>query len=193
MKMERRFIPIDGIEARSEAGIMAISGVTAVFRSESEDLGGFTEMIERGAFDEAIQVSDVRALYNHDPNFILGRRKAGNTGTLELEIREDGLHYRIPNLPESRKDVYEAIQRGDVTGNSFAFTVKRDRWETRDGKPFRVIEKIRELFDVGPVVYPAYANTVVSARALDYVSRMTANPAASAARTRKLDLMERGA
>jgi len=162
--MERRFLPVQGLEARDEAGIMAISGVTARFNSESEDLGGFTEVIAPGAFDEAVLVSDIRALYNHDPNFILGRAKAG---TLELEIREDGLHYRVPALPESRRDVYEAVQRGDVTGNSFAFTVERDRWEQRsEGKPLRVIEKVRELFDVGPVVYPAYQNTVVSARAI---------------------------
>jgi HK97 family phage prohead protease len=172
--MERRFIPIDGIEARDEAGIMAISGVTARFGSESEDLGGFTEVIEPGAFDEAVLVSDIRALYNHDPNFILGRAKAG---TLELEIKEDGLHYRVPSLPDSRRDVYEAIQRGDVTGNSFAFTVERDRWEERStGKPLRVIEKIRELFDVGPVVYPAYQNTVVSARCMDKVREMVQEP-----------------
>lgn len=163
-EVERRFMPIEGLEHRAEDGVMSIAGVTAIFRGESEDLGGFTEVIEPGAFDEAVLVSDVRALYNHDPNFILGRLASG---TLELEVREDGLHYRVPKLPESRRDVFEAIQRGDVTGNSFAFTVDRDRWEERDNKPLRVIEKIRQLYDVGPVVYPAYSQTVVSARALN--------------------------
>lgn len=163
--MERRFVPITGIETREEDGSMSIAGITAVFERESVDLGGFTEIIAPGAFDEALANSDIRALYNHDPNYILGRNRSG---TLELEIREDGLHYRIPSVPESRRDVWEAIQRGDVTGNSFAFTVAEDRWEPRDNAPpLRIIERVGELFDVGPVVYPAYSNTVVSARAID--------------------------
>lgn len=185
--MERRFLPVEGLETRADAGVMEIAGVTARFNAESEDLGGFTEVIEPGAFDEALMMSDIRALFNHDPNYILGRSRSG---TLELEVRDDGLHYRVPQVPESRRDVFESIQRGDVTGNSFAFTVERDRWETRSGKPLRVIEKVRELFDVGPVVYPAYSQTVVSARCMDYVSTITANPAPAAARRRKLDLIE---
>ena len=186
--MERRFLPIESLEYNEEDEQMSISGVAALFRAESQDLGGFTEVLEPGAFDDAIIMSDVRGLFNHDANFILGRTKSG---TMELEVREDGLHYRIPNLPASRRDVWEAIQRGDVTGNSFAFTVERDRWEQRQGMPpLRIIEKVRELFDVGPVVYPAYSQTVVSARCMDYVSTMKANPAPAAARRRKLDLIE---
>lgn len=187
MERERRFIPTENLEYRQEStGEMAISGVAALFRAESQDLGGFTEVIEHGAFDEAILVSDVRGLYNHDPNYILGRT---SSGTMDLEVGEEGLRYKIKKMPDSRRDVFEAIQRGDVTGNSFAFTVERDRWETRDGNvPLRVIEKVRELFDVGPVVYPAYSQTVVAARCLDYVARMNGNPASAAARRRQLDL-----
>jgi HK97 family phage prohead protease len=163
-EVERRFIPVEGLEVRQEDGTMSIRGVAAVIGQESQDLGGFVEVIEEGAFDEALLVSDVRALYNHDANYVLGRTKSG---TLTLEARADGLHYEVRNLPESRRDVYELIQRGDVSGNSFAFTVERDRWEKRtDGRQLRRIEKVRELFDVGPVVYPAYTQTVVSARAL---------------------------
>jgi uncharacterized protein len=186
--MERRFVPIESLQYEEEEdGVMSIAGVAALFRAESQDLGGFVEVLEPGAFDDAIMMSDVRGLFNHDPNYILGRTKSG---TMELEVREDGLHYRIPNLPASRRDVWEAIQRGDVTGNSFAFTVERDRWEQRDGAPLRIIEKVRELFDVGPVVYPAYSQTVVSARCMDYVSKVKANPAPAAARRRRLKLIE---
>lgn len=163
-QIERRFVPVEGLEVRQVEGRMSISGTAAVIGQESRDLGGFVEVIEEGAFDEALLISDVRALYNHDANYVLGRTKSG---TLQLEARADGLHYRVDDLPESRRDVYELIQRGDVTGNSFAFTVERDRWEKRsDGRQLRRIEKVRELFDVGPVVYPAYQQTVVSARAL---------------------------
>lgn len=166
MEIERRFIPVEGLEVRTIDGEMSIGGVTAVIGQESQDLGGFTEIIEAGAFDEAIATSDIRALFNHNPDFVLGRNLSG---TLELEVRDDGLHYKVPKMPKTRADVFESIERGDVTGNSFAFTVAEggDRYETREGgKRVRVITKFRELFDVGPVVYPAYSQTVVSTRAL---------------------------
>ena len=164
--MERRFIPLEKLEIReADSGNMSISGLAAVIDQESEDLGGFTEIIEQGAFDDAIMSSDVRALFNHDSNYLLGRTASG---TLRLEARDDGLYYEVDNLPQTRRDVYELIQRGDVTGNSFAFTVEEDRWEQRsNGATVRYISKVRELFDVGPVVYPAYSQTVVSARALE--------------------------
>ena len=164
--MERRFVPLEKLELRQDDdGAMSISGMAAVIGQESEDLGGFTEIIEEGAFDAAIEASDVRALYNHDSNYLLGRTASG---TLRIEARSDGLFYEVPDLPPSRRDVYELIERGDVTGNSFAFTVEEDRWEQRDdGRQVRYITQVRELFDVGPVVYPAYSQTVVSARALE--------------------------
>lgn len=172
MEIERRFIPVEGLEVRTIDGEMSIGGVTAVIGQESQDLGGFTEIIEAGAFDEAVASSDIRALFNHNPDFVLGRNLSG---TLELEIRDDGLHYKVPKMPKTRADVFEAIERGDVTGNSFAFTVAEDRYEKRDdGRTVRVITKFRELFDVGPVVYPAYSQTVVSTRALAAIAAPTA-------------------
>jgi uncharacterized protein len=173
MEIERRFIPVEGLEVRTIEGEMSIAGVTAVIGQESQDLGGFTEIIEAGAFDEAVATSDIRALFNHNPDFVLGRNLSG---TLELEIREDGLHYKVPKMPKTRADVFESIQRGDVTGNSFAFTVAEDRYEKRDdGRTVRVISKFGELFDVGPVVYPAYSQTVVSTRALAAIAAPTAD------------------
>ena len=173
--MERRFIPLEKLEIRqADTGAMSISGMAAVIGQESEDLGGFTEIIEQGAFDEAIMSSDVRALFNHDSNYLLGRTASG---TLRLEARSDCLYYEVDDLPQTRRDVYELIQRGDVTGNSFAFTVEEDRWEQRsNGATVRYISKVRELFDVGPVVYPAYSQTVVSARALEKARGETAQP-----------------
>lgn len=181
--MERRFIPLEKTEARQEGDTMSISGLAAVIGQESQDLGGFTEVIEPGAFDEALASSDVRALYNHDANYVLGRTASG---TLRLEAREDGLYYEVDNLPESRRDVYELIQRGDVTGNSFAFTVEEDRWEQRDdGRQMRYITRVGELFDVGPVVYPAYQQTVVSARALERARAAAEQPAADPSHPRR--------
>lgn len=165
-EVERRFIPNGIAEVRAEKredGKVGIAGVSAVTNSLSEEIFGFREKIAPGAFDKALAVSDIRGLYNHDPNMILGRVKSG---TMRVWVDTDGLRYEIPDLPASRSDVAEAITRGDVDGNSFSFTVDKDEWEYRDdGTIIRTITEIAELFDVGPVTYPAYPATSVSMRA----------------------------
>lgn len=165
-EIERRFVPCGIGEVRAEKradGRIGIFGVAAVVESLSEEIYGFREKIAPGAFDKALGASDVRGLFNHDPNMILGRVKSG---TMRAWVDADGLRYEIPELPESRGDVAEAIQRGDVDGNSFSFTVAEDSWEYKsDGKAIRTIVEFGELFDVGPVTYPAYPATKVSARA----------------------------
>lgn len=197
MDREQRFIPIDGLEIRASAegdGPGGIAGSAALFRTET-DLGSFTEEIAEGAFDDVMD-GDTRGLFNHDPNFVLGRTKSG---TLELRATDDALEYEIPSLPKSRADVLEAIERGDVTGNSFAFTVAEETWieedEKRD-KPHRIIQRVGTLYDVGPVTFPAYEETVVSARAEQRAAEARKQPEpepdadASAARERTLKLLE---
>lgn len=179
-EIERRFIPRGAGEVRAskrDDGKVGIVGTAAVTDSLSEVLWGFREKIATGAFDKALKNSDVRGLFNHDPNYVLGRVKSG---TMTLRADDKGLHYEIAELPESRADVAEAIQRGDVDGNSFAFTVAKDEWEyPSDGKSpaIRTITEIEELFDVGPVTYPAYPATTVSARAKEMAEKREEPPA----------------
>ena len=145
----------------------SVEGYAAVYNSESNTLGWFTEVIEPGAFRDALERSpDIVALYNHDENMVLGRRSAG---TLEVNEDDTGLRYRIPELPKSREDVYEAIKRGDVSKSSFAFTIAAggDKWEELDGKTVRTITKFDRIYDVSPVVYPAYSDTSVAKRSFD--------------------------
>jgi HK97 family phage prohead protease len=157
---------IGGIEVRAEEGKSpVIQGYAAVFNTFSQDLGGFTELIEDKFFDEVLD-QDVRALFNHDANRILGRSQAG---TLRLKVDERGLAYEI-DAPESAKDVVEAIRRGDITGSSFAFAVLEDWWGNVDGQIIRRLVKAKRLFDVSPVVYPAYQQTSASLRSVaDFV------------------------
>ena len=165
--IERRGVPLDigRIEVRADEDGTAtgIGGTAAVFGSET-DLGMFTEEIAADAFNDALD-GDTRGLFNHNPDFVLGRT---TSGTMELRVGDKGLEYDIPEMPKARSDVMEAIERGDVTGNSFAFSVAEETWieddEARD-KPHRIIQRIGQLFDVGPVTYPAYEDTRVSARA----------------------------
>ena len=139
-------------EARAVEG-RTVEGYASVFNSMSEDLGGFREIILPGAFKNALG-DDVRALYNHDSNYLLART---TSGTLELKEDDKGLYYRfdMPNTSYGN-DLLELYRRGDLTQSSFGFTVEKDSWRMEDGQHVRYIESVSSLFDVSPVVYPAY-------------------------------------
>lgn len=130
-----------------------IRGYASVFNSLSEDLGGFREIIAPGAFSDVLN-DDVRALYNHSPDYLLART---SNGTLQIGQDERGLWYEFeaPNTSYAN-DIIELMKRGDLRESSFGFIVAKDSWRMRDGKPFRTIEKVGSLLDVSPVVYPAY-------------------------------------
>lgn len=134
-----------------------IIGHAAVFNQLSEDLGGFREQIAPGAFAKTLKTADVRALFNHDPNYILGRTKSG---TLQLAEDDQGLAVEI-NPPETQwaNDLLISINRGDISQMSFAFRTLQDKWE----KDIRELIEV-ELFDVSPVTYPAYPQTDVKLR-----------------------------
>ena len=164
-EQERRHTTRGGkLQVRKRTGKKGhtISGYAAVFNSPADIGGQFVEEIAPGAFRDALATSDVRGLFNHDSNFLLGRL---GSGTLRAHEDSTGLFYEL-DLPESRSDVLEAIQRGDITGNSFSFTVDKEgeKWSSRDGKSHRVIHSIRAVHDLGPVTFPAYEATTVSAR-----------------------------
>ena len=152
------------IEVRAEGdNTPTISGYASVFNSMSENLGGFREIIAPGAFDSVLQ-DDVRALFNHDPNYLLARSASG---TLKLSVDEQGLRYEFepPNTTAGR-DLVESMKRGDISQSSFAFTVAKDSWEERDGGVVRTINKVERLFDVSPVTYPAYPDASVGMRSM---------------------------
>lgn len=164
--IERRDIPCE-IEFREDGETATISGVAAVFDAETT-IGskpfGFRETIATSAFDAALErPDDVRALFNHDPNHLLGRTK---NDTLKLTKTPEGLRYEV-DLPNtaSANDVRELIKRGDVTGSSFGFRVTADEWKEGEGDDLdlRTVTAV-ELWDVSPVTYPAYPQTSVSAR-----------------------------
>ena len=143
-----------------------ISGHAAVFDKLSQDLGGFREKIAPGAFRSSIK-GDVRALFNHNPDIILGRTKAG---TLTLEEDRKGLAVAItPPDTAIGRSVVEAVRRGDISQMSFGFRTLKDEWHTdQAGKTVRTLHEV-ELFDVSPVTFAAYPQTDVSVakRSLD--------------------------
>lgn len=149
-------------------GERRIAGLAAVYDSPSEPIGsaGFVEVIRPGAFSRAIrEAADVRALWQHDPAFVLGRTRAG---TLRLAETSRGLEVEIdPPDTTWARDAIVSIARGDVTGMSFGFRVLEDEWREReDGTLVREIHDL-ELYEVSPVTFPAYTRTEVFVRALE--------------------------
>jgi uncharacterized protein len=130
-----------------------VSGYAAVFNSESEDLGGFIEIIKPGAFSDVLD-NDVRALFNHNADLLLART---TSGTLKISEDARGLYYEFdaPNTTYGN-DLLELLRRGDVTQSSFGFAIKKDEWVSRNGLTYRYIHSVSRLFDVSPVTYPAY-------------------------------------
>lgn len=166
--VERRAFDADEFRVEGEAEGRTIVGHAALFDTLSSDLGGFREKIDSGAFGNA-EDNDVRALFNHDPNLILGRNKAG---TLSLDEDEKGLRVKI-NPPDTQfaNDLLKSIDRGDVSQMSFAFRVVEDDWEKGKGDDpsIRTLRKV-ELFDVSPVTYPAYKQTEVGVRSMSDIA-----------------------
>jgi hypothetical protein len=140
-----------------------IEGHAAVFDTLSQVIWNFREVIRHGAFADAIARSDVRALWNHNPDYVLGRTKSD---TLALREDERGLAVDIiPPDTQFARDLMTSMDRGDIDQMSFAFTISEDRWYTDEsGMTIREIISIDQLFDVSPVTYPAYTETDVSAR-----------------------------
>jgi len=154
--MEKRMSPANEMRVAGEDGKKKIEGYAAVFNSLSVPMFGMRETIKPGAFKKTIQEADIRALWNHDPNFVLGRSKSG---TLELKEDEKGLFYRItPPDAQWAQDLVKTISRGDVSQSSFAFKVIKDNWHMEDGEQRRELIEVR-LFDVSPVTFPAYEDT----------------------------------
>jgi HK97 family phage prohead protease len=167
--MKREVRVLKGAEIRASEDGKLITGYGAVYGQMSDDLGGFREVILPGAFTRCLGESpDVRCLFNHDSNLILGRTKAG---TLRLGEDPHGLSYEC-DAPETQagKDVLTSIRRRDIDQCSFAFSVNKQTWREEKGADgsSEVIRELADvdLYDVSPVTYAAYPQTSVSARSL---------------------------
>jgi uncharacterized protein len=157
-EMERRCLP--KAEARIDGGDSPkITGYAAIFDTWADIGGWFKESIRKGAFTKTIRESDVRALWNHNADYVLGRNKAG---TLRLWEDSHGLGYEIkpPNTTWAN-DLIESMRREDISQSSFGFIVNKQEMDY--DKDERVLVDVT-LFDVSPVCYPAYPTTSAQVR-----------------------------
>jgi hypothetical protein len=171
---QRRVIAVADLEVRvveEGDGPPKIAGYAAVFDQPSEImselLGSYREFIKPGAFARSIsQGADVRALLNHNPDFVLGRTK---NSTLTLREDDKGLWYEVrPPETQWARDLITTMRRGDIDQSSFAFRIAKEEWregKLPDGK--KIDERLvieAQLFDISPVTYPAYPQTTSAVR-----------------------------
>lgn len=162
------------IEVRTdeEGETKGLTGYAAKFNEESKPLRDwwgdeFVEVIAPGAFKNSLENNTIKALYNHNPDYVLGSTKSG---TLRLEEDEIGLRFDL-DLPNTQiaNDLYEGVKRGDIDGVSFGFRVKEDKWtEVKMDDGWKTIRTLREidLIEISPTAFPAYEQTEVDCRSL---------------------------
>lgn len=165
-EIERRNYSTALKRAEGDADNYTIAGEASIF-GVSYDMGWYDEIIEVGAADLAIQDSDVRCLFNHDPNMILGRTSA-NTLTVTTDGTKLTYSCIAPDTSYAR-DLGVSIARGDIAESSFGFTIRKQRWEEHrkeDGswRDVRYIMEFEKIYDVSPVTYPANPDTSVAKR-----------------------------
>lgn len=161
--MQRRYIESASRMSFDDPKAPKIIGHAAVFNKRVKIYGDAWEEIAPGAFSEAIRSEDIYALWNHEASNVLG-----NTGAETLRLAEDevGLHYEIiPPDTTLGRDLVTLIKRGDVRKSSFGFNIEDERITKLEGKGvLRTILKVKPLFDVSPVTFPAYPQTDVHVR-----------------------------
>lgn len=167
IKAERRFYSAEVRTYDPEAGDVgdstqrSVGGYAATFNSPTVIAGCFVEVIRPGAFAAAILRDDVRALFNHDANFVLGRNTAK---TLYLGEDDKGLTWRAdPPKTQWAADLAVSIDRGDISGCSFQFIPEVEEWDYSGEMPTRTLIELG-LIDVSAVTFPAYDDTTLAMR-----------------------------
>jgi HK97 family phage prohead protease len=162
--IERRAFQV--IEFRAEGGDgkpVMIYGHAAVFNQPADSGWGWVEQVAPGAFTRAIKEDDVRALKNHNPDWILGRTKSKT-----LTLREDskGLYFEV-EVPDTTyaTDLVTSMRRGDIDQMSFQFRSLKTQWDFGQDPPLRTLQEVK-LYDVSPVTFPFYEGTDAQVRSI---------------------------
>lgn len=180
-QVEIRTADLGVFELRAaQDGPGTLVGYAAVFNRQSQNLGGFVEQVDPGAFERTLGMSELRVMarYNHDDNLLIGTTEGG---TLTLSTDGTGLRYEV-DLPDTSvgRDVAALARRGDLRYSSFAFRTLDDDWtETESGFPLRTLRAV-QLVDVAPVNNPAYLDTSVAVRSLETIKAAAAETARGA-------------
>jgi HK97 family phage prohead protease len=162
--IERRFINSHQVEVRATDKGNVLECLAVPYGTMSENLGGFIETIRKGAFNKSLVTNpDVRMLWNHDTNEPIGR--AGKN--MELIETDAGVACNV-TLPKTTRanDIVELVRTGIITGMSFGFVANEDEWEEEDDMVKRTVVDAT-LFEISPVTFPAYSDSMVALRSVD--------------------------
>ena len=176
-------------EQDEERGSILV-GRPIVYESKTDIGGWFSETIARGALDKT-DLTDVRFLVNHDTSKIPLARSRKNTenSTMRLSVDDDGMSIRVVLDTENNseaKNLYSAVQRGDISGMSFMFSINGQEWEDLESDyPHRRITDIGSVVEVSAVTFPAYESTHINAR--DKAAVDTAKEALENARSQSVE------
>ena len=154
------------VELRESEDGKTMQGHASVFNEEANIGGMFREVVKPGSFKNTIKVDDVRALFNHDSNHVLGRNIAGT-----LKMKEDSKGLAVTIIPpdtQTARDLAISMERGDINQMSIGFQVISDRIVEDDESklPLREIQEVK-LFDVSPVTFPAFVGTDIAMRSIE--------------------------
>ena len=170
MDLEIRMFDFDVRSEQDEEHGHFLTGRPIVY-DQRTDIGMFDEIIDKGALDFA-DLKDVRFLVNHNTDMIpLARSRNNNeNSTMQLMPDDEGMRIRV-NLDTDNnadaKSLYSAVERGDISGMSFMFSVDKDSWDGIDTEhPTRHIRSIKRVLEVSAVTFPAYTATSIQARGL---------------------------
>lgn len=168
---EERLVAVELRAAGAEGGMPTIVGHPVRYNVWSQDLGGFRERILPGSATKTLSEGDIRVLFNHDPNIVLGRNKSG---TAAFRDEAAGIHMECtpPDTQLVRDMVIAPMERDDVNQMSFAFRALQDEWRApddpnlvkKDGLWERDIREF-QMYDGSIVTFPAYVQTDVGLRA----------------------------
>ena len=169
-ELERRNYQFEVRAEEGEDGVKILTGRPIVYNSPTDIGGWFQEEIMRGALDET-DLTDVRFLVNHNTDMIplaRSRRNNGNS-TMQMTVDSEGLFLNKVSLDvENNADaraLYSAVERGDLDGMSFCFSVEEEEWDySNEDYPTRRITKIGSVVEVSAVTFPAYESTFIDSR-----------------------------
>jgi len=161
---ELRSLSVDGDEQRY------VEGYGIIWDRETEIYSGYYEKINKNAFDKSLAKNkEIKSYINHSHEQVLSTTKS--TPALQLEVREKGLWFKSP-IPDTTygRDLMELLRRGTIRGASFMFSINKNGETIRkDDKGFHREIVDAELFEIGPVLNPAYPQTKVGLRSIEDV------------------------
>lgn len=163
----RSLFPVEGVEIRrTDDGKATISGYAVMWEKKSLPImDSFREQVRAGAFLKSIEKNNIRALWNHNTDMVLGSTKSGS---LRLTEDDKGLRFELdPADTQAGRDAVTTIERGDVDGMSFGFNVRKQEWDEAD--PKNILRTIVEadLREISPTPFPAYPQSRVTVRSVE--------------------------